>query len=372
MLKMMIKLEWRLKENNENQQPLPKLLALLAAVHQSGNLVDGCKQMGLSYRHAWGLLKESGQTFGAPLVTLTRGQGTKLTPLGEKLLWADKRISARLTPILDSLASEIEVEIARTLSNSHAILRAHASHGFAVETLRNFLVKKHIPIELKYMGSVEAVASLSRSSCELAGFHVPIGELEIQVLESYAKWLKPRTQRLINLASRRQGIMVATGNPRGILSLADLAQPRLRFVNRQLGSGTRVLLDLLLKREKLDGRRIGGYENTEFTHAAVAAFIASGMADAGFGVETAARQFNLGFIPIVSERYFLICYTDALTSPVVRQVVEILQSKQFKAAVNNLPGYDASATGIVMSINEAFPDLPPAKKRNGITENKTL
>src|SRR5262249_3773644 len=160
----------------------------------------------------------------APLLEMSRGRGAVLTPLGEKLVWADRRVSARLTPILDSLASELEAEIERAVSERPSILRVHASHGFAIELLRDFLVDRRVSVDLKYRGSMEALASLAGGNCDIAGLHVPAGELQSEVLKFYSKWLTPPRQTLVNLATRRQGIMFARGNPQDIVSFADLAR----------------------------------------------------------------------------------------------------------------------------------------------------
>ncbi|HEX7928735.1 MAG TPA: substrate-binding domain-containing protein [bacterium] len=357
MFKITISPQWHVEVPSGLKAELPKLFSLLSALHTRGNLRAACRDAGVSYRHAWGLVRDYGQTFGTPLVRMTRGQGAQLTALGERLLWADKRIAARLSPVLDSLASEIQMEIDRVMSDAKPTARIHASHGFAVEALHDALVQKGVPLELKYCGSTEALASLCRSGCDLAGFHVPLGDLETAALRQYDHYLKPRAHMLVNIATRRQGIAVAKGNPKGILALADLGRPNIRFVNRQPGSGTRILLDLLLAREGIDSNRIRGYENGEHTHAAVAAFIASGMADAGFGVETAARRFDLDFVPIATERYLFACHRDALAAPQVRVVLDILASREFRAVVNNLPGYDATQCGLVQEITEAFPVL---------------
>jgi molybdate-binding protein len=184
------------------------------------------------------------------------------------------------------------------------------------------------------------------------------------VLQFYSKWLQPERHTLINLATRRQGLMVAHGNPGKIVSFADLTRPGVRFVNRQFGSGTRILLDLLLKRAGVDSRAICGYDTGEFTHSAVAAYIASGLADAGFGVETAARRFKLEFIPVATERYFLICDDDSLTSPLVTRILEILTSGAFRAAAGKLVGVDVTYSGTVMRIHDAFPEL--AERRDKV------
>ena len=141
----------------------------------------------------------------------------------------------------------------------------------------------------------------------------------------------------------------------------------MRFINRQAGSGTRLLLDMLLRKEGIDPARIKGYEQCEFTHAAVAAFVASGMADVGYGVETPARQFKLDFVPSQSERYFLLCDERSLDAPVMQQMLEILRGDEFKQAVDRLPGYEARDCGTVIELDEAFEALqtPVAKKRRG-------
>ncbi|MGA2552144.1 MAG: substrate-binding domain-containing protein [Burkholderiaceae bacterium] len=334
---------------------MPKLLGLLKGIDATGTLSGACKDQGLSYRHAWGLLRHGQEIFGAPLIVKEKGRGSRLAPLGETLVWADRRIAARLSPSLDSLATELEAEIERRVLGETAILHVHASHGFAVETLRDFLVRAQIPVELKYRTSLESVAALASLSCDVAGFHVPTGEFEQRALAHYVPWLNPAEMVLINAVTRRQGLMVARGNPRKIYGLKDLARPDIEFINRQLGSGTRLLLDLLLEREGVAPRSIRGFENCEYTHAAVAAFVASGKADAGFGVETPARQFDLEFMPLHTERYFLLCRRDALLLSQVQRMLAVMRSEAYNDAIRILPGYRPNQTGSVLELGDAFP-----------------
>jgi len=360
MFKVSIKPQWTIK--HLDTQLLPKrLIDLLVDIHAQGSIAGACERSGASYRYAWGLLQDGQTMFGAPLVNMARGKSATLTELGEKLVWADRRISARLSPVLDSLASELEVEIERALSKAPSVMRIHASHGFAVETLRGFLMRAQIPVDLKYRGSQEAVASLASEGCDVAGFHVPLGEFENRAIAHYARWIDPARQKLINVATRRQGLMVARGNPKKIYRIGDLARDDVRFINRQQGSGTRILLDMLLQREGVETKSIHGYDDGEYTHAAVAAYIASGMADAGFGIETPARQFSLEFIPIETERYFLICNNESLEAPQMQRVLEILRSAEYRGAVNALPGYNGQLAGSVAEIRTAFPDWPAAQ-----------
>jgi molybdate transport repressor ModE-like protein len=362
--RIVIKPQWGLGEDDDRQrQVLPPLLRLLSALYDARNLTKACRSVGLSYRHAWGLVQSGSQIFGVPLVHFTRGQGARLTVLGEKLVWADRRVNARLSTILETLSAEIGADIERARADARPLLRIHASHGYAVAALRDFLTARGIAVELQFRGGVDGLMSLRQSTCELAGFHVPLGELESAALAHYAQFLRPRAHELINVTTRRQGLIVAKGNPRGVRSLADVLRPDVKFANRQRGSGTRMLLELMLARENLNPADIHGYDIVEFTHDAVAAYIASGMADTGLGVEAAAHKFNLDFIPLLSERYFLACARELLASELMREVIRILRSPEYRAFVGNHHGHDSAASGSIVSIEEAFAELPPLLER---------
>jgi putative molybdopterin biosynthesis protein len=355
MSKILIKPSWTFSsESGETVDP--QLFRLLRAVHEAGKLTLASRQARLSYRYAWDLLAKWGQFFGTPLVKMERGKGAQLTPLGEKLLWAEQRSGASLFPQLENIASELNLEISRALKESQSVLRIHASYGYAVEKLPTLMRQHgHASVDLQYMASVAAVASLCRGDCDLAGFHVPLGDLGVMLWEHYEKWLRPRQQRIIRLVTRTQGLIVPRGNPRRVVALPDLRQPGLRFVNRQLGSGTRILLDGLLLRNGIDSRAITGYDSGEFTHGAVAAFVASGMADVGFGIEPAARQFKLDFVPLVQERYMLACHKDSLRLPPVRELISLLQRPEFSELIASVPGYSPDDPGDVVPIKEVFP-----------------
>jgi len=361
MYKVLIRPRWTIRRPDGAELP-SRLIELLAAVHERGSLLAACAALGLSYRHAWGLLREAEAGFGVPLLLMERGKGSTLTTLGERLVWADRRIDARLSPVLDMLGSEIEVELRRSLSSAPSGLRIHASHGFAIELLHEQLTAADVGTEIKYCPADEALSGLRAAHCELAGMHLPIGEHEAAARRHYGTAFGGERQRLIHVATRRQGLMVAPGNPRKIYELADLARGGVRFINRQPGSGTRLLLDLMLKQAKVTARRIDGYQQSEFTHAAVAAYVASGMADAAFGVETPARRFGLDFIPLQNERYFLLCDAAVLDTPAVAKVLDMLRSPAFRTATDALAGYDADGAGRVQTLAEAFALAPPLRR----------
>ena len=144
--------------------------------------------------------------------------------------------------------------------------------------------------------------------------------------------------------------MVASGNPKRIRRLADLRRRGVRFVNRDHDSGTRLLFDQLLALHKVDEAKINGAQQMEFTHAAVAAYVASGMADVSFGVEAAARQFGLDFIRLLTEDYFFVCKRAFLETEPMRRVIDIMKGREFQREVASLPGYVATDTGVVSTV----------------------
>ncbi|MGM9428230.1 substrate-binding domain-containing protein [Hydrogenophaga sp. MI9] len=341
-----------------DQPPLPtRLIELLVQVSESGSLLLAARRLELSYRRAWDLVRQGEAQFGAPLLLMERGKGSTLTELGERIVWADRRIHARLGPVLESLSSELAEELGDALRESPPALRVHASHGFAVERLIERLSADGLTLALSYASCSAAVAALRDGECDVAGLHIPLGAMEAMTLAHYRPWLQGLGLTLVDIAKRRQGLMVRPGNPKELFALADLARPGVRFINRQSGSGTRLLLEGLLQAQGIDPMQIAGFEHGEYTHAAVAAYVASGMADVGFGLEPPARQFRLDFVPVASERYFLLCRNDVMDSPALRKVLALLRDPGFRATLQDLPGYDASISGAAAALGEVYPAL---------------
>lgn len=346
--------EYRLQgEGAEKAISITSVMRLLLVIEHTKNMRKACLQEGISYRLGWNLVANLQNQLGALVIDSSPGRGTNLTDLGQRLVWAQRRTEARLGPLLDSMASEISEDIALCTSRSQRVIRLYASHGFAVASLYEQLYQQQVPIELSYRGSHEALESFHRQGCELAGFHVPLGPLQETLYQRVAHLLLGAI-RLIQLATRRLGLMVARGNPKNIWAVSDLARAGVRFVNRQPGSGTRAILELLLKEHRINPQSILGFNNVELTHAAIGAYIASGKADVGLGVETGAKQFDLDFVPLLTERYFLVCQEGLFKDPRFIPIYHTLKSPIFHAQVNQISGYDAQNTGMVLTVKQAF------------------
>jgi putative molybdopterin biosynthesis protein len=151
--------------------------------------------------------------------------------------------------------------------------------------------------------------------------------------------------KVIHLVYREQGVIVQQENPKKIQGLKDLLRKDVSFINRQKGSGTRILLDHSLKNLSLDSSQIKGYEKEEFTHMAVASAVASGVVDAGMGILSAAKAVGLDFIPVATERYDLIIPSFYVEDKKIQKVIETIRSKEFKTRVLQMGGYDVSRTG---------------------------
>ena len=169
-----------------------------------------------------------------------------------------------------------------------------------------------------------------------------MGEL---MARRYEECLPLEEYRLISFVTRTQGLIVRPGNPKNLATVADLMREGVTMVNRQRGSGTRALLEFVISAEGLDRSRMHGYDNEEITHAAVAALVAGHQADAGFGVQAAAAQYRLGFVPVCKERYFLACRADQVESPSIAKLIAAMKSAEFRERVAQLAGYSAPEAG---------------------------
>jgi molybdate transport repressor ModE-like protein len=347
------------------------LIDLLQAVSAQGSISGGARALGLSYRHVWGELKRWEKELGDELLVWEKGQPARLTEFGSKLMWAERQAQARLAPQIEALRSELERAFAVAFDDNAHVVTLYASHDHALAALReralttdptagqpqsNTPAQPHLHLDIRFCGSVDAIRGLNEGRCVMAGFHTLQNPAQGSLAErTYKPLLQPGLHKIIGFAQRTQGLMVAPGNPLHLQNLADLQRTQARFVNRDLGSGTRVVLDELLALSALSGDALHGYQRCESSHSAVAQTIASGAADAGLGIEVAARAQGLDFVPLVQENYHLVCLKSALDDPAIVAFCGLLQSPQWQDQLAALPGYMPWLSGQVQSMRQVLP-----------------
>ncbi len=339
------------------------LIDLLQAVSGQGSISAGARALGLSYRHVWGELKRWENELGNELVVWEKGQSARLTEFGAKLMWAERQAQARLAPQIEALRAELERTYAQAFDDSVHVVTLYASHDEALSTLREYALRQahaqtqgQLHLDIRFTGSVDAIRALNEGRCEMAGFHTLLDSGAKTLTErSYKPLLRPGLHKIIGFAQRTQGLMVAKGNPLGLHSLQDLAARQARFANRALGTGTRVVLDELLTRAATPAASINGYEHTEPSHAAVANAVAAGQFDAGLGIAAAAQQVGLDFVPLVEERYHLVCLKSALTQPGTLALLQLLKMPEWQSTMQSIPGYKALQSGEVLAMRRVLP-----------------
>ena len=332
------------------------LVELLQAVRDHGSISAAAKALGLSYRHVWGELKRWESQLGQGLVIWEKGQPARLSEFGDKLLWAERQAQARLAPQIEALHADLERVFAVAFDEGAHVLAFFASHDDALSALREHSAQSRLHLDVRFCGSVDAISALNEGRCVMAGFHAPqLPGGSALAQRAYRPLLRPGEHKLIGFAQRTQGLIVAPGNPMALSALQDLRRTGARFVNRALGTGTRVLLDELLAQAGLRDADITGYSKDEPSHAAVAQAIASGAADAGLGIEAAARSRGLGFVPLLKENYYLVCLKAALADVPVQALLGVLRGAAWQQQLAALPGYEPDRPGQVLSLRKELP-----------------
>jgi putative molybdopterin biosynthesis protein len=241
-------------------------------------------------------------------------------------------------------------ELLRPLSSVRNTIVIVGSHDNTLDVLVDMIKGKHshLTVSSSHVGSMGGLMAVKRGACHLAGSHLLDIEDGSYNVSYIAKYLPEIDVKLVNLVHRDQGLIVGRGNPKNIKGLEDLARKDISFINRQPGSGTRILLDYRLSRIGLNSADIIGYQHEEFTHMAVAVAVLSGTADAGLGIYAAAKALDLDFIPVVTEQYDLIIPQVHFESENIIMMLETINSREFKRRVGALGGYSTDRTGEII------------------------
>jgi putative molybdopterin biosynthesis protein len=276
---------------------------------------------------------------------LPRGAGT-ITSITE----ADGiiRIPNHVEGINDT--ERVSAELLRPLAAIRRTIVIVGSHDNSLDVLADQLKAGHSELTLSssHVGSMGGLMAIKRGVCHLAGTHLLDTE-DGSYNRSYLKKYLPDTAvKLIHLVQRDQGLIVKPGNPKEINGIEDIGRQGVSFINRQVGSGTRILLDYKLNQLGIKADAINGYQNEEFTHMAVAVSVLSGSEDTGLGIYAAAKALNLDFIPVVTEQYDLVVPQEYFETEPVQILLEIINSPAFKQRVEALGGYSTKKTGDVI------------------------
>lgn len=271
---------------------------------------------------------------GAGVITsLVRADGITILPRGTQ----------GLEP-----GAPIKVRLYRSPHELEQTIFAIGSHDMTLDLLAQFLAERQRRLVSANVGSQGGLVALRRGEAHLAGSHLldpDTGEYNLPYLKHY---LPDTPVEVVTWVGREQGILTLRGNPKAIHSLQDLARPDVRFINRQRGAGTRILLDYHLGKLGIPAAMINGYDQEEYTHLAVAAAVASGRADCGLAITASAQALDLDFIPLFQERYDLIIPCEYLNGDLLFPLFELMTDQRFRQAVAALPGYDLSQMGRIV------------------------
>ena len=247
---------------------------------------------------------------------------------------------------------EVNVRLLSPMQKLQNTLVVIGSHDPLLDGLADMLHLENPSLYMSssHVGSMGGIMAIRRGEAHAAGCHL-LDTADGSYNRSFIKKYFPKGGvRLISCVGRQQGLMVAKGNPLNITKFSDIAKDSVRYVNRQKGSGTRILTDYLCKQEGVDASAVYGYDREELTHTSVAAQIVSSSADAGMGIYSAAKLYDLDFIPICIEEYDLIIPDHAWDTPMVQELLSILKSDAFREKMLSMGGYTVDNPGEIISV----------------------
>lgn len=325
-MKLVIQPTLLLKTPNYHQQTLDltHIGNILKSIQEGSTLVAAAKDLNVSYRTVWNELKEAEQELGCELIERVKGHGSKVTSAGKVLISSLERVNLQLADETQRLANDIGFKLANHMKRKLDQYIFCSSNDPLIE----LIIPKFEEISFETMGSGQALDRLLEGKASMVGFHVSD--------PNEIKLIRDRLQRLgffiVPLMQRVQGLMLPRKNPLKIKSIRDLARPEVRFINRQKGAGTRLLLDRLLEREGLKTSQVKGYSHEEFTHSAVATSILAEQADAGMGLQYIAKEYSLNFIPLETETFYLGMIGQLKTNKTIKDFIKAIQNRSNKTA----------------------------------------
>lgn len=248
---------------------------------------------------------------------------------------------------------QVLCELLRDKTDLRGRLHILGSHDFSLDVMRDIIKKSNPGIDLlsTHIGSLSGIIALQKGVVDLCTTHILDEKEKVYNIPVVKKYLGTRPALLVNVAKRIQGLVVAKGNPKGVKGVSDLARSDIRFINRQVGSGTRILLDTMLAEQGIDRDSVRGYDREEFTHAAVGVLVEDGMADVGLAIYPIARLFGLDFIPLVEEEYDLLVTREFSEEKRFSVLMDAILSAEFARRLQDFGGYNTEETGRTKYVN---------------------
>lgn len=334
------------------------LLDMLEAIVQKGSISGAARALGLSYRNVWGALKKWETQLGQEVILWGKGHTAQLSPFGLRLLQYERQAQARLAPHIEAIQAELERSFALSYDEHTPVLSLHASFDSAYSLLRQFASaqgESSVHLDLTPCVSVDALRALNEGRAALAGFHVlEAAGKHSMAAHIYKPLLDMVQHRCISLGRRAQGLMVAAGNPLKLRSLQDVADRKAKFVNRPVGTGTRVVLADLMAQAQIHPEEIIGFDDEEPSHNAVAQAVAQGQADVGLGIASAAQAKGVDFVPLCQEQDLLVCHASLVQHPAIQALCHMLRSPQWHQRLHALGGHDCSQSGQIARLQDCL------------------
>ncbi|MCY1335406.1 ModE molybdate transport repressor domain protein [compost metagenome] len=341
----------------DNPRVNAKAIELIKAVRETGSLQRAAQGLNISYRHAWGMLRDWEVLLGHQILDTERGRGASLTRYGERLLRAERRFREATDATVRTAAAQFVSDL-QEASHPGAIVRFSGSFDPAVKQLSQAVSEGSAAWQFDsvYCGSVEALICLHERQSEIAGFYVsPIQGAGSVAHVTLRKWLRPASTRLVRLAWREQGLLVAPEMAAEINGLDDLVRKGARFINRQRSSGTRMLFDQLLAKHGFYADQVAGYEATEFTNEKVGEAVHTGRAQVGFGLRVGTEALGLKFVPLTREAYYLAFRKSDQNAAWLQCLLGVLESQDFARRIQTLLGYWPATPEGILTPQEALP-----------------
>lgn len=329
----------------------PVLYALSHQVDAKGQTIKAVlsKRLMSSLKHLEFVRMKCGRVNNTFIATpLDRGAGVTMSLVNaDGILKIPKNVEGY------EAGETVELFLMRPIEEIENTLVSIGSHDVLMDVISNIIHKnkKMVNLSSAHVGSLGGIMSIKKGECHLAPIHLLDEETGIYNLPTLKKYLGALDIALIKGVKRTQGLMVAKGNPKEIKGIKDLIRADISLVNRQRGSGTRVLLDYLLKRESIDPKDILGYTREMNTHMMVASAVKSGSCDVGVGVLSAANMMDLDFVPIGDEAYDFVILKSNLKDKRVETFIQVLKSEDFKKALETLGGYGLENPGEIIAVD---------------------